>query len=80
VKHPYLTTRTGSTHYYFRRKVPLALRAVLEKTEIWLSLKTPCRHEAVTRLPAAALEYERLVAPARTEAALAASLAPAADA
>jgi integrase len=80
VKHPYLTTRADSTHYYFRRKVPLKLRAFLEKTEIWLSLETPCKEAAVTRLPAAALEYERIVAPARAEAASAASATPAADA
>lgn len=66
MKHPYLTCRADSTHYYFRRKVPLELRAQLEKTEIWLSLETPCRTEAITRLPMAALEFERLIAPART--------------
>ncbi|HDR9037651.1 TPA: hypothetical protein QDB07_005198, partial [Burkholderia vietnamiensis] len=77
MKHPYLTTRADSTHYYFRRKVPLELRAQLQKTEIWVSLETPCRTEAITRLPMAALEYERLVAPAR---AAAASAAMAADA
>ncbi|WP_157653431.1 site-specific integrase [Burkholderia ubonensis] len=65
MKHPYLTTRAGSTHYYFRRKVPLKLRATLDKTEIWLSLETPSKEVAITRLPLAALEYERLVAPAR---------------
>ncbi|WP_186100900.1 DUF6538 domain-containing protein [Burkholderia gladioli] len=68
MKHPYLTTRADSTHYYFRRKVPLELRAQLQKTEIWVSLETPCRTEAITRLPMAALEYERLVAPARAAA------------
>ncbi|MBP0610376.1 MULTISPECIES: DUF6538 domain-containing protein [Burkholderia] len=77
MKHPYLTTRAESTHYYFRRKVPLELRAQLQKTEIWVSLETPCRTEAISRLPMAALEYERLVAPAR---AAAASAAMAADA
>lgn len=75
MKHPYLTTRADSTHYYFRRKVPLELRAQLRKTEIWVSLETPCRTEAITRLPMAALEYERLVAPARTAAASAAMAA-----
>ncbi|MGF6969038.1 hypothetical protein OKW43_006066 [Paraburkholderia sp. WC7.3g] len=69
MKHPYLTTRADSTHYYFRRKVPLKLRATLAKTEIWLSLETPCRNEAITRLPMAALAYEQLVAPARAAAA-----------
>ncbi|WP_180729731.1 site-specific integrase [Paraburkholderia sp. PGU19] len=68
MKHPYLTTRADSTHYYFRRKVPLRLRALLDKTEIWLSLETPCRNEAITRLPLAALEFERLVAPVRAAA------------
>ncbi|MGN7982235.1 DUF6538 domain-containing protein [Burkholderia sp. 22313] len=72
MKHPYLTTRADSAHYYFRRKVPLELRAQLRKTEIWVSLETPCRTEAITRLPMAALEYERLVAPARAAAAMAA--------
>ena len=38
MKHPYLTPRAGSTNYYFRRKVPLELRAVLQKTEFWLSI------------------------------------------
>jgi integrase len=80
MKHPYLTTRADSTHYYFRRKVPLRLRATLDKTEIWLSLETPCQEVAVTRLPAAALEYERVVARARAEAASTASAAPAANA
>jgi integrase len=68
VKHPYLTTRADSTHYYFRRKVPLKLRPLLDRTEIWLSLETPCRTEAISRLPIAALEFERLVAPARATA------------
>jgi hypothetical protein len=77
VKHPYLTTRADSTHYYFRRKVPLELRAQLEKTEIWLSLETPCRTEAITRLPLAALEFERLLAPARAAADAAAMAADA---
>ena len=49
VKHPYLTTRADSTHYYFRRKVPLQLRPLLDRTEIWLSLETPCQTEAITR-------------------------------
>ncbi|WP_366919195.1 DUF6538 domain-containing protein [Burkholderia oklahomensis] len=51
MKHPYLTTRADSTSYYFRRKVPLKLRAFFEKTEIWLSLETPRLNEAITRLP-----------------------------
>lgn len=68
MKHPYLTTRADSCHFYFRRKVPLGLRAQLQKTEIWLSLKTPCRDEAITRLPMAALEFERVIAPARAAA------------
>ncbi|MGF6996357.1 DUF6538 domain-containing protein [Paraburkholderia sp. GAS32] len=68
MKHPYLTTRADSTSYYFRRKVPLKLRAMLDKTEIWLSLETPCRNEAIARLPMAALEFERLVAPIRAAA------------
>ena len=49
MKHPYLTTRADSTHYYFRRKVPLQLRPLLDRTEIWLSLETPCQTEAITR-------------------------------
>ncbi len=77
MKHPYLTSRAGSRNLYYRRKVPLQLRPLLDRTEIWLSLETPCRTEAITRLPMAALEYERLVAPAR---AAAASAAMAADA
>lgn len=68
MKHHYLTTRADSTSYYFRRKVPLKLRAMLDKTEIWLSLETPCRNEAIARLPMAALEFERLVAPIRAAA------------
>ncbi|QCP48338.1 site-specific integrase [Trinickia violacea] len=80
MKHPYLTTRADSTSYYFRRKVPLKLRALLEKTEIWVSLETPCKEAAVARLPAAALEYERLIAPARAAATALASATPAADA
>src|ERR1700680_1767787 len=68
MKHPYLTPRAGSTNYYFRRKVPRELRAVLQKTEIWLSLETPSRTEAVTRLPAAATQYQHIIAAAQAQA------------
>ena len=68
MKHPYLTPRAGSTNYYFRRKVPLELRAVLQQTEIWLSLETPSRTEAVTRLPAAATQYQHIIAAAQAQA------------
>jgi hypothetical protein len=30
----YLTPRAGSANFYFRRKVPLGLRPILQKTEI----------------------------------------------
>jgi len=72
MKHPYLTTRADSRHFYFRRKVPLELRALLNRTEIWLSLETACRDEAITRLPMAVLEFERVIAPARAAADVAA--------
>ncbi|MGU3777817.1 DUF6538 domain-containing protein [Burkholderia metallica] len=62
---PCPTTRVDPIHSHFLRKVPLELRATLDRTEIWLSLETPCRNEAITRLPLAALEFERLIAPAR---------------
>ncbi len=68
MKHPYLTPRAGSANYYFRRKVPLELRAILQKTEIWLSLETPSRTEAVTRLPAAATQYQHIIAAAQADA------------
>ncbi|WP_213227253.1 site-specific integrase [Caballeronia sp. NK8] len=63
MKHPYLTTRAGSRHFYFRRKVPLKLHAILNRKDVWVSLETALLTEAVARLPAAALEYERLIAP-----------------
>jgi len=73
VKHPYLTPRRGSSNYYFRRKIPLELQSLLQRKDFWLSLETPSKEVAITRLPQAALEFERLVAPARatTEAAAA---------
>lgn len=46
----------------------LRLQAILERTEFWLSLETPSQAEAITRLPMAALELERLVAPVRATA------------
>lgn len=75
MRHPYLTTRSGSSHFYFRRKIPLDLQPLLERKEFWRSLETPCRQTAVTRLPTAALEYEQLLAPARA----AANASPGAD-
>ncbi|MFM0488702.1 site-specific integrase [Paraburkholderia graminis] len=68
MKHPYLTTRSGSSHFYFRRKIPLDLQPLLELKEFWRSLETTCRQTAITRLPTAALEYEQLLAPARAAA------------
>ncbi|OYD77459.1 UNVERIFIED_ORG: integrase [Burkholderia sp. CF145] len=68
MKHPYLATRASSSHFYFRRKIPLELQSLLQRKDFWLSLDTPSREVAITRLPMAALEYERLVAPARATA------------
>lgn len=68
MKHPYLTARAGSRNLYYRRKVPLDLQALLQRKDFWLSLETSSKEVAVTRLPMAALEYERLVAPARATA------------
>lgn len=75
MKHPYLTVRPGSSHYYFRRKIPLDLQPVLRRKDFWLSLETPCKETAIARLPTAALEYERLLAPVRARAEAAAATA-----
>jgi integrase len=68
VKHPYLTPRRGSSNYYFRRKIPLELQSLLQRKDFWLSLETSSKEVAITRLPMAALEYERFVGPARAAA------------
>lgn len=52
--HPYLTTRKTTRQLYFRRAVPSDLRAILPR-EIWISLATPCRRTALTRLARAAV-------------------------
>lgn len=71
MKHPYLTPRHNSSNYYYRRKVPLELQSLLSRKEVWLSLETPCKEAAISRLPTAALEYERLIAEARQAAGVA---------
>ncbi|SIT50038.1 putative Phage integrase [Paraburkholderia piptadeniae] len=68
MKHPYLAPRRGSSNYYFRRKIPLELQSLLQRKDFWLSLETPSKEVAITRLPLAALEFERLIAPARAAA------------
>lgn len=65
VKHPYLAPRRGSSNYYFRRKIPLELQSLLQRKDFWLSLETPSKEVAIARLLLAALEFERLIAPAR---------------
>ncbi|MGO4814000.1 DUF6538 domain-containing protein [Cupriavidus sp. 2MCAB6] len=50
MSHPYLATRKNSRNLYFRRAIPAELRPILQRHEIWISLKTPCRKTAVTRL------------------------------
>ncbi|HYS68190.1 MAG TPA: DUF6538 domain-containing protein [Paraburkholderia sp.] len=69
MKHPYLTTRHGSSHFYYRRKIPLELQPLLQRKDFWRSLETPCKATAISRLSAAALEYDHLIAPARAQAA-----------
>src|SRR5258708_7947775 len=61
MKHPYLTARAGSCNFYFRRKVPVELRPILLKSEIWMSLETPCREIAAGRLRKAADQYDRII-------------------
>lgn len=70
MKHPYPTPRAGSANYYFRRKVPLELHAILQKTETWLSLETPSWADAAARLPAAVTAYQRVIAAAQAQAAV----------
>ncbi|WP_227005046.1 DUF6538 domain-containing protein [Acetobacter senegalensis] len=48
-----------STHYHFRRVVPVALRPLFGKTEFWISLKTGNKSEA--RLSAMALHAQTSV-------------------
>ncbi|MDR5819323.1 site-specific integrase [Caballeronia sp. LZ043] len=69
MKHPYLTTRHGSSNFYYRRKIPLELQPLLNRKDFWRSLETPCKTTAISRLSAAALEYNHLIAPARAQAA-----------
>jgi len=57
--HPYLATRKNSRNLYFRRAIPAELRPVLQRHEIWISLKTPCRKTAVARLREATREFKQ---------------------
>jgi hypothetical protein len=65
MKHPYLTARAGSRNLYFRRKFPVELHPVLQRSELWVSLETPDRKVAVARLPKAAACYDAFVISAR---------------
>jgi len=64
--HPYLTTRKTTRQLYFRRAVPSDLRAILPR-EIWISLATPCRRTALTRLARAAVWFEETLEQARRQ-------------
>jgi integrase len=65
MKFPYLTTRASSRNWYYRRVVPLELRPSFEgKREVWRSLGTPDKQEAIVRYHEVALEIDGLFADA----------------
>jgi hypothetical protein len=60
IKMPTPIKRQTSDFYWIRKKVPLRLRPLVGKTEVWASLGTKDLHTAVQRCTAvsAALEAE----------------------
>lgn len=45
-KYPFLTQRSGSDNFYYKRSVPVELRAPGRPNQIWKSLRTPDRKSA----------------------------------
>lgn len=45
-KYPFLTERSGSDNFYYKRSVPIELRAPGRPNQIWKSLRTPDRKSA----------------------------------
>jgi len=74
MKFPYLTTRKGSRRWYFKRDIPAALQDAFKgKKQIWISLRTPDKQEAMQTYHKIADEVEsqfeqaRLGSPTWTE-------------
>ncbi len=61
-KFPYLTGRRGTSNLYYKRLVPLELRAVGRPGQIWRSLKTSDRKKAEAAYGAKHAEVEALFA------------------
>jgi len=68
MRHPYITTRTGSANLYYRRQIPEALQPFLGgRTEYWKSLRTHRANEARRRAPAISVEFEKMLEDARLQ-------------
>lgn len=61
-KYPFLTQRSGSQNWYYKRDVPPELRAPGRSKQIWKSLKTPDRNKAQRAYAAQHAEVELLFA------------------
>jgi hypothetical protein len=61
-KFPYLTGRKGSSNLYYRRLVPLDLRAAGRPGQVWRSLRTSDRKKAEAAYGAKRAEVEALFA------------------
>ena len=55
-----LTKRKGSNQYYFRMRCPKHLAGPGVRNEVWISLETADRRQALTRLPDAREKAHRL--------------------
>ena len=54
-----ITPRAGSRSLYFRRSIPKAARELFGCSEVWRSLRTADRREAMTRAVGVAQELQR---------------------
>ena len=63
--HPHLAKQPRSPNWYFRRRVPLDLVEVVGRRDIWKSLGTPCKKEALRKIPEVGADVERRLAEAR---------------
>lgn len=59
-KFPYLTGRGGTNNLYYKRLVPLELRAAGRPSQVWRSLKTSDREKAEAAYGATHAEVEAL--------------------
>jgi len=57
-KYPFLTQRSGSDNFYYKRSVPVELRAPGRPNQIWKSLRTPDRKSAKRAYAATHAEIE----------------------